>query len=304
MELDSGFPKHIGKVSHIAVYPVKGCSRVELQSALVSPTGLERDREYMVVREQAEADGVHLFVTQRHKRTTEETKPQSLAILARIKPELLEDALRLTWMGSDPIDIPRDHISGDEMMVKIFKAVVSAVDQGEAAARWLSEHLGLRVRLVRASGSFHRLASQNYMQNTNPVRFQDAYPIHWFMQESADELSAIAGQEIPWTRFRPNIVGEGGEPQAEHRMYEGMMGEVRFVQPKPCTRCPVTTVDQDEGERRGTEPLTALSTYKRWSQTRELIFGENVLPLNSGLVRVGDKISQLSARDPPLVYGR
>ena len=190
------------------------------------------------------------------------------------------------------------------MTVKVHKAVVSAVDQGEPVARWLSEHLGLRVRLVRASGSFHRLASQNYMQNTNPILFQDAYPIHWFMQESVDELSAIAGQEIPWTRFRPNIVGEGGEPQAEHRMYEGMMGEVRFVQPKPCTRCPVTTVDQDEGERRGTEPLTSLSTYKRWGKTSEVLFGENVLPLSNGLIRVGDDISQLSARNPPLVYGR
>ena len=88
------------------MYPVKGCARVELQSARVGPTGLEGDREYMVVREQAEADGVHLFVTQRHKRTREETKPQSLAILALIKPEIRDDALRLTWRGSDPIDVP------------------------------------------------------------------------------------------------------------------------------------------------------------------------------------------------------
>ena len=87
-------------------------------------------------------------------------------------------------------------------------------------------------------------------------------------------------------------------------MHEGRMGDVRFVQPKPCTRCPVTTIDQEKGERRGTEPLTSLSTYKRWSKTRELIFGENVLPLSSGLIRVGDDISQLSARDPPLVYGK
>jgi len=277
---------------------------VELQSARVSPMGLEGDREYMIVREQAEPDGVHLFLTQRDKRTREEAKPQSLAILALIEPEVREGALRLTWRGSDAIDVARDQGPGDEMTVKVQKVVVSAVDQGEPAAKWLSEHLGVKVRLVRATGAFHRLASQNYMQNTNRIRFQDAYPIHWVMQESVDELCAIAGQEIPWTRFRPNIVGQGGEPQAEHVMYEGRMGEVRFVQPKPCTRCPVTTVDQEEGERRGTEPLTSLSTYKRWSRTRELIFGENVLPLGSGVVRVGDDISQLSARDPPLVYGK
>jgi uncharacterized protein YcbX len=183
--------------------------------------GLEGDREYMIVREQAEADGVHLFLTQRDKRTREEAKPQSLAVLALIKPEMRDGALRLTWKGSDPVAVARDQGSGDEMTVKIHKVVVSAVDQGEPVAKWLSEHLGVKVRLVRASGAFHRLASQNFMQNTNQIMFQDAYPIHWFMQESVDELSAIAGQEIPWTSFRPNIVGQGGEPQAEHGMYEG-----------------------------------------------------------------------------------
>jgi uncharacterized protein len=295
--------KHIGKVSHLAMYPVKGCARVELQSAQVSRTGLEGDREYMVVREEVEADGVYPFVTQRDKRSREEARPQSLAILALIEPEIRDDVLRLTRKGSDPIAIPRNQHSGDEMKVRIHKEVVSAVDQGEPVAGWLSEHLSMKVRLVRASGAFHRLARQNYMPNTNQIMFQDAYPIHWVMQESVNELSKIAGQEIPWTRFRPNIVGEGGESQWEHEIYEGTIGEVHFVQPKPCTRCPVTTVDQEIGEKRGTEPLTSLSTYKRWDKTRETIFGENILPLQSGLIRVGDDILELSARNPPLVYG-
>jgi MOSC domain-containing protein len=295
--------KHIGKVSHIAIYPVKGCARIELPSAHVSRMGLDGDREYMVVRQETRADGVHPFVTQRDKRSREDAKPQSLAILALIKPEIRDDSLRLTWKGGDPIDVARDQHDGDEMKVIIHKEVVSAVDQGEQVAGWLSEHLGLKVRLVRASGPFRRMARQNYMQNTNPIMFQDAYPIHWVMQESVDELSKIAGQEIPWTRFRPNIVGAGGEAQIEHEINEGMMGEVSFVQPKPCTRCPVTTVDQETGEKRGTEPLTSLTSYKRWSKTRETIFGENILPLRDGLIRLGDDISELSARTTPLVYG-
>jgi len=295
--------KHIGKISHIAMYPVKGCARVELQSAQVSRMGLEGDREYMVVREEAGADGVYSFVTQRDKRSREEVRPQGLAILALIKPEIRDGALRLTWKGSDPIAVACDQHVGYEVKVRIHKETVSAVDQGGSVAGWLSEHLALKVRLVRASGAFYRLARQNYMPNTNQIMFQDAYPIHWVMQESVDELSKIARQEIPWTRFRPNIVGEGGEAQAEHEIHEGMIGGVRFVQPKPCTRCPVTTVDQDIGEKRGTEPLTSLTKYKRWDKTRETIFGENMLPLQSGLIRVGDDISELSARNPPLVYG-
>jgi uncharacterized protein YcbX len=124
------------------------------------------------------------------------------------------------------------------------------------------------------------------------------------MQESVDELSRMAGQTIPWTRFRPNVVGEGGAPQVEHEIYEGAMGEVRFVQPKPCTRCPVTTVDQEVGEKSGNEPLTTLSKYKRWNVTRELLFGENALPLKGGSITVGDEILEYRARRPRIVYGK
>ena len=295
--------RRIGVVSHMAIYPVKGCGRIELQSAFIGRTGFEGDREYMIVREEERSDGVHEFITQRHKRTREESRPQSLSVLALIKPELTRSTLRLTWKGTDPIDVDREEQAGDVLRVSIHSDIVSAVDQGQAAADWLSEHLELRVRLVKATGPFHRLAGQRYMQNNNQVVFQDAYPIHWIMQESVDELSRVSGQKIPWTRFRPNIVGEGGEPQIEHEIHEGTVGEVRFVQPKPCTRCPVTTVDQDGGEKRDNEPLTSLSRYKKWERTDEVIFGENLLPLGSGLIEVGDPIEQLSARIPPLAYG-
>jgi uncharacterized protein len=287
----------------MAIYPVKGCARMELNSAFVGRTGFEGDREYMIVREEERPDGVHEFITQRDKRTREESRPQSLSLLALIKPELTKSTLRLTWKGTDPVDVDRDQHAGDVLRVLVQRDTVSAVDQGQIAADWLSDHLGLRVRLVSATGPFCRLAGQKYMANNNQIAFQDAYPIHWIMQESVDELSRVSGQKILWTRFRPNIVGEGGEPQIEHGIHEGKVGEVRFLQPKPCTRCPVTTVDQDVGEKRGNEPLTSLGRYKKWDRTNEVIFGENLLPIHSGLIKVGDSIEQLSARNPPLTYG-
>jgi uncharacterized protein YcbX len=188
------------------------------------------------------------------------------------------------------------------MSVRVHHDVVWSEDQGETVARWLSENLGVKTRLVRIGAAFHRLAGQKYMQNTNSIRFQDAYPIHWVTQESVDELSAVAGQQIPWTRFRPNFVGECGTPRLEHVIHEGTIGGIRFVQPKPCSHCPVTTVDQEAGEKKDNEPLTSLSTYVRWERTRETIFGENILPLESGVVAIGDPITQTSARSPPLAY--
>jgi hypothetical protein len=49
--------------------------------------------------------------------------------------------------------------------------------------------------------------------------------------------------------------------------------------------------------------LTSLNKYMRWGKTGEVLFGENILPTQGGLIRVGDDILELSARDPRLVYG-
>ena len=304
MQRSAPSPKHIGIVSRLAIYPVKGCARVELESASIGTRGVYGDREYMIVREEVGPDGIHQFITQRHKRRREDSKPQSLAILALIKPKIVGSTLKLTWEGGDPMTIDRERGDGKVLGVSIHADVVSAIDQGESAADWLSEHLGLRVRLVKASGPFRRTASQRYMPNTNQIVFQDAYPVHWIMQESVDELSNLSGEKIQWTRFRPNLVGRGGEPQVEHEIHEVSIGRMRFIQAKPCTRCPVTTVDQDKGEKSGNEPLISLSRYKRWERTGEAIFGENLLPLQTGVIKVGDEIVELSARDPPLDYGK
>ena len=294
----------VAKISQIAIYPIKGCGGIALRSAEVLSSGLSGDREYIIVREEKDQEGAHHSITQRDKRERSDPKPQSLSILALIRPQITDRKLKLTWMGSDSVVVDLEEGSGHPILVRVQKDVVWSLDQGGPVAKWLTEHLQLRVRLARRGTDFHRPASQTYMRSANTISFQDAYPIHWVMQESVDELSRTAGQEIPWTRFRPNIVGEGGEPQSEHTIHEGSMGEVRFIQPKPCTRCPVTTVDQTSGEKRGNEPLRALSTYKRWRKTREIIFGENVLPTQEGTIRMGDEIVQLTKRNPPLEYGR
>ncbi len=44
---------------------------------------------------------------------------------------------------------------------------------------------------------------------------------------------------------------------------------------KACTRCVITTVDQQRGERSGEEPLRTLKTYRFDKALRGVIFGRN-----------------------------
>lgn len=311
------------RIKNLVFYPVKSAAGIDLQTAALTEEGLEvglyADHQFMIVRAQADERGVHHFVTQRDMRSKRDT-PQGLSAMALIKPQLVDDALRLTWNYQDPISLPPDHDHGLEIPVKVWEHEGYAVDQGGRISEWLSGHLDLPVRLVKAAGSFNRKARQNYAPNKNPLRFQDGYPIHWFPIESVEELSDIAGQEIPWRSFRPQVVMEGMPPQYEHKILSGEIAGIPYSDPKPCERCPMTLVDQETGRVRELttvtapggrtltvqEPLFSLSRYKKWRNIHgevKVLFGENMLPLGMGRVTLGDELVVTSYREPALVYG-
>lgn len=88
-------------------------------------------------------------------------------------------------------------------------------------------------------------------------------------------------------RFRPNIVVSGCETHAEDDWRRLRIGEVEFRVAKPCARCVVVTIDQSTGER-GNEPLRTLSTYR--VVDGQVLFGQNLIHLGRGVVRVGDPV--------------
>lgn len=298
-------PEALGTIKNISFRPVKGGGAIETQMVKLTPAGIEGDHDFAVVRAIPDRNGVFHFITQRDKRNNND-QPQGLAVLSLIQPQYIDGDLHLTWQGSDAIELPDDINSGGEMHVKIWDDVVHAVDQGDKLSKWLSEHLGLDVRLVKAAGSFSRKADQDYLKNDNAIRFHDGYPIHWFLQESIDELSGIAGEEVPWQTFRPNFVVSGSPAQTEHTVLAGEVAEIPFFDAVPSQRCIVTNVDQETGVVKPGRARTHLNKYKRWRNVRgerKVIFGEYMLPQGSGDVAVGDEIVLIERRMPPLVYG-
>lgn len=288
------------RVKHLAFYPIKSAAGIEVQEAILDKGGLAvgryRDHQFMVVRAQADDAEIYHFLTQRDR-----------SDMSLIKPRFINDIVELTWKGENPIILPPDRNRGRQMAVKIWNDTCYAVDQGNKLAEWISDYLGVSARLVKAGGQFSRKADQDYMSNDNPLRFHDGYPLHWFAIESVDELSGIAGQNIPWQSFRPQMVIEGMRAQFEHVIYSGRVADIPFVDPKPCGRCRVTLVDQETGEVRLKEPLKSLSTYKNWRSLdgdRLVIFGENMLPFGEGTIKVGDEMTKLKYRNPGLLYGK
>lgn len=262
-------------LSSLIYYPVKSCRGHEVEAWNVERMGLERDRRLMVVTPEGE------FLTQRQ-----------IAKLALIHPVLEDGILTLSAPNMDSIQIAV-RTSGHSWPVNIWKSKgVQAIDQGEEAVEWLSDFLNMSVRLVHIADGYKRIVSQEYAINADDhTGFADGYPILMISEESLQDLNSRLETPLPMNRFRPNIVVKGCKPFAEDTWNQIQIGDVKLAIVKPCARCEVTTIDKETLERKK-EPLKTLGKYRK--HALGAIFGQNVIPLNSGRLKLGMNVEILS----------
>jgi uncharacterized protein len=249
----------VSTLSEINVYPVKACRGIALESSVVRASGLEWDRRWMFV------DAKRTFLTQR-------THPQ----LARITTRIAGETLDLAAPGLPALALPLAE-EGTPIDTRVWQDGLTALDQGDEAAEWASEAIGEPARIVRAAKLTQRHANRAYTGATHaPMGFADGYPVLVVNRESLTELNRRMPEPIPIGRFRPNLVIDGLEPFAEDHIDTIVIGAVTLRLVKPCTRCVVTSTDQQTGER-STNPLPVLRTF-RWSRDlKGVMFGENAV---------------------------
>jgi uncharacterized protein YcbX len=248
-------------IASLHVYPVKSCRGIALDRVRVTATGLEHDREWMVVTPEGR------FLTQREY-------PR----LALVVPSFPEDraSLRLEAPGLPPLDVPLESArnGGDPREVTVWRSKCLAWDEGDAAARWLTSVLNRDVRLVRFDPARRRPADGGF---DGSAMFSDGFPVLVLSQASLDELNSRLEKALPVNRFRPNVLLGGCEPYEEDRIATITAGAVRLRHVKACTRCVITTTDQARGEVDGDEPLRTLKTY-RWDRAlRGIAFAQNAV---------------------------
>jgi uncharacterized protein len=262
-------------ISSLIYYPIKACRGFEVESAYVERMGLANDRRLMVVTPEGE------FLTQRE-----------LPRLALVTPALHGDTVLLSAPNYDAIQVGIQK-TGAPISVNIWKSKgVQAIDQGEEAAEWFSDWLGTDVRLVHFAEGYLRRVNERWAVNKDDhTGFADGYPILLASEEGLADLNSRLESSVPMNRFRPNIVVKGCEPFAEDTWNRIKAGDVELAVVKPCARCVVTTIDKETLEQ-SKEPLKTLGKYRK----HELgaIFGQNIIPLNEGCLRVGMSVEVLS----------
>lgn len=259
-------------------YPIKSCAGTALTAAILEPRGIRHDRELLIV--DAATDR---FLTQRE-----------LPRLALITPQIAGGELRAHAPSMTPLTLPII-ADGPTREVVVWRDRCAAVDQGDAAADWLSAFLGQPCRLVRMAPAFVRPVDPDYATPGDQVGFADGFPCLLIAEESLAALNERLAEPLPMNRFRPNIVIAGGAPFGEDRMSRLRIGEIVFSAPKSCARCTITTVDQATGAT-GKEPLRTFATFRR--ARRGVMFGQNLIHANTGTIRVGDRVAALAAKEP------
>ncbi|MFE7644780.1 MOSC domain-containing protein [Streptomyces phaeoluteigriseus] len=262
----------------IHVHPVKAFRGQSPREAVVEPWGLTGDRRWALI------DDGGKVVTQRQQ-------PR----LARAAAELLPGGgVRLSAPGLEQLTVSVPQPIGT-VSLEIFRDKVEGVLADDSAHAWCSAYLGTDVRLVHMDDpATRRPVDPEYALPGETVTFADGYPLLVTAVASLDALNSLIARgehaaegPMPMNRFRPNLVVAGTEPWAEDGWSRLTIGEVDFRVAKTCGRCVVTTTDQTTAER-GREPLHTLGRHRRLGG--KLVFGQNLVPLSRGTVRVGDQV--------------
>lgn len=249
------------RIQSLYIYPVKSCSGVAVERAVVTERGFEHDREWMIVG----ADDLR-FLTQREE-------PR----LALIETRLDAGALVLTAPGSGSLAIDAS-AEGEWIEVLCWRDRCAAFDLGAQPAQWLSEFLRRPVRLVRFDRRHRRASDPSWTHEVEALnKFSDGFPWLVLSQASLDDLNTRLAVPVPMNRFRPNIVLGDVPAFAEDRIYELDWDGVRLRLVKPCTRCAITTTDQSTGERHSDEPLRTLRSYRFSKKPMGVLFGQNAI---------------------------
>ena len=263
-------------LTELYIYPIKSTKGVQLPQALVEEKGLKDDRRYMLVDLQGE------FITGR-------THPQ----LTQVNIEFSKKGLYVSAPNHPSFYVQPDNFSAQTLNVNIWSDSLQAQHCHAEYDQWFSRFLDEPCQLVYFSEASIRCVKNKKTQ----VGFADGYPLLLINQASVDQLNTLLDKPVSALHFRPNLVIKGDFPFIEDTWARIKIGEVEFDVSKPCSRCNFTNVDPKTGKADLEQPFKTLAEFR--FNEGEVDFGQNLIPLNEGIIRSGDRIEILATQAAP-----
>ena len=286
----------VTKVSSLHIYPVKSTAGISLPNAKVEELGLTFDRRFIV------SDPSGQFITAR-------TEPR----LCLVQAKLINQGLELSAPTMSTLTLSYEEFTNQYQNVTVWGDEIDGQLCSNGANAWFSDYLQRPCKLLFFGQGSHRERKPN-TDKARKIAFADGYPLLLISQASLDNLNsrlvdkrlgdsilAIKRQQqsVSMAQFRPNIVVDNCLPFAEDGWLHIRIGEVELKVSKPCERCIFTTVNPQNGEKHPQqEPLRTLKSFRQ-NHNGEVLFGQNLIALNSGQIHLGDKLTVISKQKPP-----
>lgn len=264
------------QLQDIYIYPIKSLGGIKRTNETALQRGFKYDRRWMLIDEAGK------FISQRteHKLFLLKTEISSCNIFIYNKA-----------FPEQSIEVPTNQSSTNTIRISIWDDTVMATHLNEKLDLWFSDYLNKPCKLVFMPENGSRAIDIHYAMNNEQVSFADAFPYLLISQASLNDLNRRLSDPVGMDRFRPNLVVSGAKAYEEDLWSEIKIGEVYFKVAKPCSRCILTTIDQQTGIA-GKEPLYTLSKYR--TINNKVMFGQNLIALNEGNININDPVEIIS----------
>jgi len=278
----------MAQITDLFIYPVKSLKGIALNESMTALRGLQYDREWMVTTSDYE------FITQRE-----------IPLMSMIEVSIDPDALTLSSKNNTKFQVPLLLSSTTVIKSSVWGDICDAYDEGDDVSLWLTsvlgQYKGKSLRLVRFASQGLRPVPSQYLEGMEAQSaFSDQFPYLITSWESLEKLNKglikNGSQVAEMDRFRPNIVVKGID-NLEKKTSQNLLCQKSgydFGLRKPCKRCKIITINQDDGKiDNPKEPLATLTSLRFSDEIKGAFFGQNAILLSNKnyILKVGDELS-------------
>ena len=278
----------MAQITDLFIYPVKSLKGIALNESMTALRGLKYDREWMVTTSDYE------FITQRE-----------IPLMSMIEVSIDPDALTLSSKNNTKFQVPLLLSSTTVIKASVWGDICDAFDEGDDVSLWLTsvlgQYKGKSLRLVRFASQGLRPVPSQYLEGMEAQSaFSDQFPYLITSWESLEKLNKglikNGSQVAEMDRFRPNIVVKGID-NLEKKTSQNLLCQKSgydFGLRKPCKRCKIITINQDDGKiDNPKEPLATLTSLRFSDEIKGAFFGQNAILLSNKnyILKVGDELS-------------
>ena len=278
----------MAQITDLFIYPVKSLKGIALNESMTALRGLKYDREWMVTTSDYE------FITQRE-----------IPLMSMIEVSIDPDALTLSSKNNTKFQVPLLLSSTTVIKSSVWGDICDAYDEGDDVSLWLTsvlgQYKGKSLRLVRFASQGLRPVPSKYLEGMEAQSaFSDQFPYLITSWESLEKLNKglikNGSQVAEMDRFRPNIVVKGID-NLEKKTSQNLLCQKSgydFGLRKPCKRCKIITINQDDGKiDNPKEPLATLTSLRFSDEIKGAFFGQNAILLSNKnyILKVGDELS-------------